>query len=1119
MSSVSPANENQIYEESDRVATTSAHPAPPCTPIPPPPPPPPPPPELGDPTGGLRRQRRIRSFFWKPIPEEKVKGRANVWTQPPVQQQHYQIDVQTIEELFSQMDCQSPGVTTVTRGGKTRASLKETKDKIRILNSKTEMNVGIFLKHFKKSNQEIIEDIRHGNSKPYGAALLQDLLKLLPDTEEAKKLQAFNGDISKLSWVDSFMFLLTKVPSFEARIKAMALKEAFPPAFENTCRDINILQTATKELLGCEELHAVLHLVLQAGNILNAGSYAGNAVGFKLSSLLTLADTKANKPEMNLLHFVALEAQKKDEKLLEFPGKLQHVQSAARISLEVLDAELLSLSSHTHSVQRSIQEDTELLEQLDHFLKSWTDALVELQRQRQDLTKEGNVLIDFFCEDKESFKLDECFRVFQDFCLKFQKAVKDNQGREQRHHRLQQLEEKRHSWAGAEEVGVVSRIHSNSETDLGFLQQNRPRPHSPLSSPWISGSIRRPRGSALATADRQLTSLLTQGMTSDLQASPWRRVCREAEKQESSPFGSPETQRSPKVSPLTRVQTYGPPAPTPPQKHHPHGGTADLFDPQPDLNALDLSQTLEPVNSDSGPTTDRDPPGSLAISLERHTLVAGLHAFGHTPAPRQRHRHDSQGDDGVTTTDLEPGSDELSPVFEAEAGRREEKEGGFVFQIENQPPASNGDSSPDTPTASQSTDQGDDLAPGRSRPSVSQPTNEPSEPVSIADKSVPVSLEGNLPESTYTNQPEAVSPSTNQSEASSPPTSQSPLSLTTSSSDWSAHGALPKTTPVSKSFRIPTPTASQSQPGGQFKPGGQSSVRKQVIRTLNAQENQDMRRVVPISRRSSIPGKRVGKPPGPQGSEPGTPASSSNPANSSLRRTERVTTGSCRTRLQHEVSKDPKNPAVRGSAQDQPSVLQRRPSVKKTVRPVVPRQPPEEKICRATLRALAAAGKAAPMAGGEGSNSLSAPQTPSLCAESSNHPPTLPSFARNTAASTFRWTHSPLSSPGTVTPATTSPRSSPVPSLSTSPSPLSRGGSLRHHRVTPAGPPCTATAAFKRTQSIRGPSRAPQTSLPNTLPIVDWLAIPKGRARKDSTCSDRSTNSRASSRAQKPTWR
>ena len=36
------------------------------------------------------------------------------------------------------------------------------------------------------------------------------------------------------------------------------------------------------------------------------GGYAGNAAGFRIASLLKLADTKANKPGMNLLHFVAM---------------------------------------------------------------------------------------------------------------------------------------------------------------------------------------------------------------------------------------------------------------------------------------------------------------------------------------------------------------------------------------------------------------------------------------------------------------------------------------------------------------------------------------------------------------------------------------------------------------------------------------------------------------------------------------------------------------------------------------------------------------------------------------------------------------------------------------------
>lgn len=50
-------------------------------------------------------------------------------------------------------------------------------------------------------------------------------------------------------------------------------------------------------------------------------------------------------------------------------------------------------------------------------------ALLNLKQRRLEFRKEGNTLIDFFCEDKDTFKLDECFRIFQDFCLKFKKAV------------------------------------------------------------------------------------------------------------------------------------------------------------------------------------------------------------------------------------------------------------------------------------------------------------------------------------------------------------------------------------------------------------------------------------------------------------------------------------------------------------------------------------------------------------------------------------------------------------------------------------------------------------------------------------------------------------------------
>lgn len=38
--------------------------------------------------------------------------------------------------------------------------------------------------------------------------------------------------------------------------------------------------------------------------IIIQGRRAGNAIGFKIDSLTKLVDTKANKPRMNLMHFL-----------------------------------------------------------------------------------------------------------------------------------------------------------------------------------------------------------------------------------------------------------------------------------------------------------------------------------------------------------------------------------------------------------------------------------------------------------------------------------------------------------------------------------------------------------------------------------------------------------------------------------------------------------------------------------------------------------------------------------------------------------------------------------------------------------------------------------------------
>ncbi|XP_014881808.1 FH2 domain-containing protein 1-like [Poecilia latipinna] len=173
MSCSSPTNEPESCSSEESSCTTSSittsdpssmsgqtdplneaqHKAPP----PPPLPPPPPPPLATTPANhNPRKKRRVRSFFWKPIPEEKVRGKPNIWTLA-VRQQQYQIDVRSVEELFGQQEDAASALrgTTATTGTSTRISRSRSfkdnsRNEVSILDSKRAMNVGIFLKQFKK---------------------------------------------------------------------------------------------------------------------------------------------------------------------------------------------------------------------------------------------------------------------------------------------------------------------------------------------------------------------------------------------------------------------------------------------------------------------------------------------------------------------------------------------------------------------------------------------------------------------------------------------------------------------------------------------------------------------------------------------------------------------------------------------------------------------------------------------------------------------------------------------------------------------------------------------------------------------------------------------------------
>ncbi|KAM9827517.1 uncharacterized protein ACB057_017904 [Neosynchiropus ocellatus] len=1172
MGSVSPANDHLFYDDAD--VSPSRKPVPSTGNmeedhgVPPPPPPPPPPPllpppplppllpALGDLAEGLRKKKKVRSFFWKTIPEEQVKGRANLWTLDRVQEK-YQIDVQTIEELFGQNESSQPTVL-LSRGGKARGSFRETKDEVCILDAKRGMNIGIFLKQFKRASQVMVDDIRRGNSEAFGVEPLKELLKLLPETDEVSKLEAYRGDVSKLSLADTFVYLLIQIPSYSVRIEAMLLKEEFPAASEAMKRDISILRSATKEVMSCEELHAVLHLVLQAGNILNAGGYAGNAVGFKLSSLLSLADTKANKPGMNLLHFVALEARKKDEQLLEFPLKLNHVEPASRISVETLDNELQSWTVRISSVEENVQCDAELPQQLDAFFQRSTLSLCSLRDARQQLNSEGNELMDFFCEDRETSKLDDCFGIFHSFCCRFTDAVKENHLREAkelaRRRRLQELDDqKRHSWSGAEELNRVFGTRCNSDTDMtankaGLLMELlSTKPQSPatrIHSPFgRCGSSRRSRNSPSSSpavkANHDLFTLLD--MAAQEQHVTSHRGRREERKTSSYVAHSPKstTDTSPNIQqPVSgETDTHTPASPA---------CSTPILAVDCDNNAAQVNTSEDKATSDTNQQPDHNNNGSDGLSagsgeqvpsrnvdecstpklesdvvwyrahnalssnismvLEKHKLVPKLQAFDILFRTHGPSRHgDSPPDDNkvrgleeASNTQIQKEPDEaLKPCEESaqEEVEEQQEDSAVVWCVTGVCEAAE-----DTDVKrTDEHDERDAFATANHMPAECHLTNKPV-PLPISSQPVPASHSEDSPlsfsstrwavplddPSSETVCPEGTAESEDPGLAEQAELIDTAAAVAEVTEDpaSSTEEAVEASTSVSKK----TLDSSKSQPLN-------GSSKHKPVRTLTTSENQDMRRVVPITRTNKTVAPLDKQ-------KPVNPRQLLTSAN--LRRVERPSSAPSSRRSSIHKPADPKDLDKKAPAAVRNPSVQRKPSVRKPVE----RPKPEEKMCRSTLRALAQAREAA---GGGGS--ASAPVTP---VHKHTTPSSCPSFARNTASSAFRqtsWTTVPQQTNSSKSSSKSSSSSSSSSAPGTAPS-LTRTFSTRlassarasvRQPLPASSPSSSPSSPLKSLESIRAPPRSPLTSA-------------RGHRRNDSgSLSERSGHSRELN--SKPSWR
>ncbi|CAH2328641.1 inverted formin-2 isoform X1 [Pelobates cultripes] len=363
---------------------------------------------------------KMKKLNWQKLPPNVVKETHSMWASSSSTEETVEPNYSSIEQLFC-----LPQTKT-----KEEAPVKKVPKEITFLDSKKSLNLNIFLKQFRSTNEEVVALIEKGDRSKFDIEVLKQFLKLLPEKHEVENLKSYQEDPSKLSNADQFYLRLLGIPGYQLRLESMLSCEETSLMLDTLRPKAQIVSKACEDILNSHRLPVFCQLVLKVGNFLNYGSHTGNANGFKISTLLKLTETKANQTRITLLHHILEEIEGNHTDLLQLPNDLENVSSAASINLENIYSETSSNLKKLKDLQKKISvSDSDIKEQYEKPVEDCINGLNELDKELEEISETKKKLAEYLCEDHTKLSLEDTFRTMKTFRDLFLKAKKENKDR------------------------------------------------------------------------------------------------------------------------------------------------------------------------------------------------------------------------------------------------------------------------------------------------------------------------------------------------------------------------------------------------------------------------------------------------------------------------------------------------------------------------------------------------------------------------------------------------------------------------------------------------------------------------------------------------------------------
>lgn len=330
---------------------------------------------------------------------------------------------------------------------------EEKNAKKRLYDGKRAQNVEIVMKNFRMPIAALQDAILEMDMTILNLERLQMLLTCCPSVEEATLLKSFikkNPDDyqEKLGQAELLGIALLEIPRCSMRLKVLLFQQKFDGIVKEMLDTYEKLLEGAIALHESEKLKKVMQVVLSVGNYLNQGKRQ-KALGFRLTALSKLNDTKSTDNKQTLLDFVVdymeklriKEGEVIQDAIVTPKGEREPPQSylqdlteplhiASQIDWKALNEEKETLLIGLHEVDKELQSIVDIDDDdgmaafkqiMTEFLTHAHKRTTKLKNKVEEVQDETEAVIEYF-GDKSMDGANELFKIFDNFLRMYKDA-------------------------------------------------------------------------------------------------------------------------------------------------------------------------------------------------------------------------------------------------------------------------------------------------------------------------------------------------------------------------------------------------------------------------------------------------------------------------------------------------------------------------------------------------------------------------------------------------------------------------------------------------------------------------------------------------------------------------